>query len=140
MNHQYKPDSMEIRFMRDAATGFASLAYLPATVAPIGFSPQGLPIGVQIVGPQYHDRTCIGFAGLLFGAGPDIEELRHEQVMEKLKDIERVQVAIHQQTVRIRLEIADLSRQIEQNHVRVMTRLRVIESKLDTTISKTRRS
>jgi amidase len=45
--------------------GFASLAYLPATVAPIGFSPQGLPIGVQIMGPQYHDRACIGFAGLL---------------------------------------------------------------------------
>jgi amidase len=45
--------------------GFASLAYLPATVAPIGFSPQGLPIGVQIMGPQYHDRAGIGFAGLL---------------------------------------------------------------------------
>jgi amidase len=45
--------------------GIASLAYLPATVAPAGLSPQGLPIGVQIVGPQYHDRICIGFAGLI---------------------------------------------------------------------------
>jgi amidase len=45
--------------------GYSCLAYLPATVAPIGFSPQGLPIGVQIVGPQYHDRICIGFAGLI---------------------------------------------------------------------------
>jgi Asp-tRNA(Asn)/Glu-tRNA(Gln) amidotransferase A subunit family amidase len=35
------------------------------TAAPIGFSKEGLPIGVQIIGPQYHDRTCIAFAGLL---------------------------------------------------------------------------
>jgi len=45
--------------------GYASLAYLPATASPIGFSKEGLPIGVQIIGPQYHDRTCIAFAGLL---------------------------------------------------------------------------
>jgi amidase len=44
---------------------FASVAYLPATVAPIGFSTEGLPIGIQIVGPQYHDRACIAFAGLI---------------------------------------------------------------------------
>jgi amidase len=24
-----------------------------------------LPIGVQIIGPQYHDRTCIAFAGMI---------------------------------------------------------------------------
>jgi amidase len=46
-------------------SGYSCLTYLPATAAPIGFSPTGLPIGVQIVGPQYHDRICIGFAGLL---------------------------------------------------------------------------
>jgi amidase len=45
--------------------GYSGLAYLPSTVAPIGFSAAGLPIGVQIVGPQYHDRACIGFAGLI---------------------------------------------------------------------------
>jgi amidase len=45
--------------------GYSCLAYLPATVAPIGFSKEGLPIGVQIVGPQYGDRACIGFAGLI---------------------------------------------------------------------------
>ena len=45
--------------------GYSCVAYLPAAVAPIGFSPKGLPIGVQIVGPQYGDRTCIAFAKLL---------------------------------------------------------------------------
>jgi amidase len=45
--------------------GFSGMAYLPATVAPAGFSRAGLPIGVQIVGPQHGDRTCIELARLL---------------------------------------------------------------------------
>jgi amidase len=46
-------------------SGYSGLAYLPATVAPIGFTPQGLPVGVQIVGPHFGDRTTIHFAKLL---------------------------------------------------------------------------
>jgi amidase len=38
---------------------------LPATAAPIGHSPSGLPIGVQFVGPYLEDRTTIAFAELL---------------------------------------------------------------------------
>ena len=45
--------------------GYSGMAYLPSTVAPCGFTPGGLPVGVQIVGPQYGDRTCIEFARLL---------------------------------------------------------------------------
>jgi amidase len=45
--------------------GHSNVAFLPATVAPIGLSSDGLPIGVQIVGPQYGDYTCIEFAKLL---------------------------------------------------------------------------
>lgn len=45
--------------------GYTCVSYLPASVAPIGLSKSGLPIGVQIVGPQYGDRTCIEFARLL---------------------------------------------------------------------------
>ena len=45
--------------------GFGGMAYLPATVAPAGFTPAGLPVGVQIIGPQYGDRTCIELARLL---------------------------------------------------------------------------
>lgn len=45
--------------------GHSGVAYLPATVAPIGRTPSGLPTGVQIVGPQYHDLRCIRFAQLL---------------------------------------------------------------------------
>ena len=39
--------------------------HLPASVAPIGVSKAGLPIGVQIVGPLYGDRTTIQVARLL---------------------------------------------------------------------------
>jgi amidase len=45
--------------------GYPGMAFLPATAAPAGFSRAGLPIGVQIVGPQYGDRTCIELARLL---------------------------------------------------------------------------
>jgi amidase len=45
--------------------GYSGVAFLPATVAPIGFTPGGLPVGVQIVGPQFSDLTTIGFARLL---------------------------------------------------------------------------
>jgi amidase len=45
--------------------GYAGLTYLPATVAPIGLSPEGLPIGVQIVGRKYGDLTTLRFGRLL---------------------------------------------------------------------------
>ena len=45
--------------------GYSGMAYLPSVVAPCGFTPSGLPVGVQIVAPQYGDRTAIHFARLL---------------------------------------------------------------------------
>ena len=45
--------------------GYSGVVYLPSTVAPAGFTPEGLPVGVQIVGPQYGDLTCIALARML---------------------------------------------------------------------------
>jgi len=45
--------------------GLSGLFYLPATVAPAGLTPDGLPVGVQIVGAQYRDHDMIRFAQLL---------------------------------------------------------------------------
>jgi amidase len=42
--------------------GLATVAYLPATAAPLGLTPAGLPVGVQIVGPEFGDHTTIAFA------------------------------------------------------------------------------
>lgn len=43
----------------------ATLTGCPATVAPVGRTPQGLPVGIQIMGPFWEDATPITFADLL---------------------------------------------------------------------------
>lgn len=45
--------------------GVATLPGLPATSVPIGISPKGLPIGVQIIGPLFEDRTPLKLAQLI---------------------------------------------------------------------------
>lgn len=45
--------------------GYTGVVFLPSTVAPIGFSKEGLPIGVQIVAPAMGDRRSIAFAAML---------------------------------------------------------------------------
>ncbi|MFW5930795.1 MAG: amidase family protein, partial [Desulfosalsimonas sp.] len=44
--------------------GLVGVAHLPSTVIPAGFSPEGLPVGMQVVGPYLEDRTCIQAAKL----------------------------------------------------------------------------
>ena len=39
--------------------------YLPSTVVPVGQSSLGLPIGMQIVAPYLHDRTCLKVASFV---------------------------------------------------------------------------
>src|SRR5204862_591742 len=43
----------------------ASVAGLPAVVAPIGRTSDGLPVAAQIIGPLFEDDTAIAFAELL---------------------------------------------------------------------------
>jgi amidase len=45
--------------------GIATLTGQPSTAVPIGRSPEGLPIGAQIVGPFLEDRTTLHFAALI---------------------------------------------------------------------------
>ena len=45
--------------------GYTGVVFLPSTVAPIGFSKEGLPIRVQIVAPAMGDRKSIAFAAML---------------------------------------------------------------------------
>lgn len=56
----------EMTFMNQIFwSGYAGVSYLPAAAAPIGFTADGRPVGVQIVGPHYGDRSCLRFARLL---------------------------------------------------------------------------
>ncbi|MBI1251795.1 MAG: amidase [Alphaproteobacteria bacterium] len=52
-----------------AWAGLASFSGLPATVAPVAKSKEGLPIGVQILADLYQDNTALAFARALERAG-----------------------------------------------------------------------
>lgn len=63
---QLDVDGKKVPYLDQLAwCGIATLTGLPATVAPIGHSDSGLPIGVQIVGGFLDDRTTIKFAELI---------------------------------------------------------------------------
>ena len=73
--HDHSPDQETRRIDIDgkpypypdqlAWPGIATLPGLPATAIPIGLSPEGLPVGVQIVGPWLEDRTPLKLAELI---------------------------------------------------------------------------
>jgi amidase len=56
-----RPYTREIPFW----ISFATLAGTPATVAPLGFTSNGLPAGIQIMAPMWEDGTSIEFAARL---------------------------------------------------------------------------
>jgi amidase len=49
--------------------GLAGVAHLPATVFPAGLAPDGLPVGLQIIGPAYADLKTIALAQRLEAMG-----------------------------------------------------------------------
>ena len=62
-SRKLRVDDREIDYKDQSAwSSIATLTGLPSTAMPIGLSEQGLPIGVQIVGPRLEDRTTIAFA------------------------------------------------------------------------------
>lgn len=50
--------------------GLVTVANLPATAMPTGYFSQGLPAGVQLIGPLGEDRTPLHFAELLSDRRP----------------------------------------------------------------------
>ncbi len=73
--HDHHPNPMERRIAIDGAehpyfdqlvwAGLATMPGLPATAVPAGRSPEGLPVGVQLIGPAFEDRTPLRLAELL---------------------------------------------------------------------------
>ncbi len=65
-NRRIAIDGTEILYTDQSMwAGIATLTGLPATAMPIGRSDEGLPIGMQIIGPYLEDRTTIAFAELV---------------------------------------------------------------------------
>jgi amidase len=73
--HDHSPDQETRRLKIDGKDhvypdqlvwpGIATLPGLPSTAIPTGFAPDGLPVGVQIVGPWLEDRTPLKLAELI---------------------------------------------------------------------------
>ncbi len=73
--HDHDPDLLERRLDIDGVeypyfdqlvwAGLATMPGLPATAIPAGRSPEGLPVGVQLIGPMFEDRTPLRLAELL---------------------------------------------------------------------------
>jgi len=73
--HDHDPDLLQRRIDIDGAeypffdqlvwAGLATMPGLPATAVPTGRSAEGLPVGVQLIGPMFEDRTPLRLAELL---------------------------------------------------------------------------
>ena len=73
--HDHSPDQEQRRIKIDgkdhvyqdqlAWPGIATLPGLPSTAIPTGFAPDGLPVGVQMVGPWLEDPTPLKLAELI---------------------------------------------------------------------------
>lgn len=73
--HDHNPDLLERRLDIDGGdyayvdqlvwAGLATMPGLPATAIPTGASAEGLPVGVQLIGPLFEDRTTLRLAELL---------------------------------------------------------------------------
>ena len=61
-------DDQEIAYQDQSPwSSLATLTGLPATAMPIGLSDEGLPVGMQVIGPYLEDRTTIAFAQAVEG-------------------------------------------------------------------------
>lgn len=69
---QFAPHE-EDEFGQGPWADLSALIHLPITVAPVGLTSGGLPVGMQIIGPQYGDLTCIEFARMLEDRGLSFE-------------------------------------------------------------------
>ncbi len=73
--HDHTPNPMRRRIDIDGVgypyfdqlvwAGLATMPGLPATAVPAGRSPEDLPVGVQLIGPMFEDRTPLRLAELL---------------------------------------------------------------------------
>ncbi len=63
LTRNFKINGQEKPMLNNMTWTYTAIANgLPATVAPVGVSASGLPVGIQIIGARFEDRTTIAFA------------------------------------------------------------------------------
>ena len=63
---QWKVDGQEVKYLDVMRyTQWFNLLAAPAAVVPVGRSPEGLPIGVQIVARPFEDETALAVAAII---------------------------------------------------------------------------
>jgi len=76
--HDHRPEGQRMLLVDGVETpyfnqlfwsGLATVAFLPVTVIPAGVASDGLPVGLQIIGPAYSDLRTIGLAQRLEAMG-----------------------------------------------------------------------
>ena len=59
-------DGVEISYLKHLVwAGLPTLPGLPATAVPVALSDEGLPMGLQVIGPLWADQTTLAVAGLI---------------------------------------------------------------------------
>jgi amidase len=76
LNRTLRVNGAEVPYAPQSAWPlYSGMPHLPATVAPIGRTRDGLPIGAQFIGPFLEDLTTIAFAARIaeaFGMGAEV--------------------------------------------------------------------
>jgi amidase len=59
-------DGVEVSYLKHLVwAGLPTLPGLPATAVPVALSDEGLPMGLQVIGPLWADQTTLAVAGLI---------------------------------------------------------------------------
>ena len=59
------PEDLLKSYLMDAFTVAANLTGLPALSVPVGFSKEGMPLGVQLIAPHFEEQRLFDVAGLI---------------------------------------------------------------------------
>ena len=57
--------ALVLQYDEQAVLSIASLPYLPASTIPMGLNASGLPVGAEVIGPEFSDDRCIQIVHLI---------------------------------------------------------------------------
>lgn len=79
----YVEDDSATIYLRDVFTSTANLAGLPSISLNVGFTPEGLPTNIQLLGPRFDDENLLSIASVIenYAGSPSVADLSVEGVL-----------------------------------------------------------